>query len=501
MALRQHVARCACVATVDRATAVWSPTCAPRSAAIAVARRATRARALRPGRVDRSPGAPAVVCFPTTTAEVQACVRVARRHGRPFVARGAGTGLAGGAVPARRRRSSIVTTKMDRILVGRRRGAGRLGRARRAQPRPHRARSRRSASTSPPTRRASRRARSAATWPTTPAARTAWPTASPAPTSWPWRWCCPTARSPMLGGLDPEPAGLRPARRVRRQRGHAGHRHPHRRAPHAQPAGRRARCSLDFPSVDDAAATRGGDHRRRDRPGRAGDDGRGRMTRAVEDFVHAGFPTDAAAVLLVEVDGLPGGRGRRTPTSSRRSAGPHGARTVRVAADEAERAAAVEGPQVGVRRRRPHRAELLPARHRRARAPAWSRCCARSTRSPTRHDLHRDERLPRRRRQPAPAARVRRPRAGRARAGPRRRRRDRARRRSTAGGVLSGEHGIGLEKRDFMPLLFSAGRPRRAGPAARRVRPRRRRQPGQGAARRLAGCGDLAARCRTGAWV
>ncbi len=25
-----------------------------------------------------------------------------------------------------------------------------------------------------------------------------------------------------------------------------------------------------------------------------------------------------------------------------------------------------------------------------------------------------------------------------------------------AGGVLSGEHGIGLEKRDLMPLLFSA---------------------------------------------
>jgi glycolate oxidase len=25
-----------------------------------------------------------------------------------------------------------------------------------------------------------------------------------------------------------------------------------------------------------------------------------------------------------------------------------------------------------------------------------------------------------------------------------------------AGGVLSGEHGIGLEKRDYMPLIFSA---------------------------------------------
>ena len=49
-------------------------------------------------------GPAGVVCFPLSTAEVQACVRVARRHGRPFVARGSGTGLAGGAVPRRRRR-------------------------------------------------------------------------------------------------------------------------------------------------------------------------------------------------------------------------------------------------------------------------------------------------------------------------------------------------------------------------------------------------------------
>ena len=40
-----------------------------------------------------------VVCFPLSTEEVQACVRVAAAHGRPFVARGSGTGLAGGAVP------------------------------------------------------------------------------------------------------------------------------------------------------------------------------------------------------------------------------------------------------------------------------------------------------------------------------------------------------------------------------------------------------------------
>jgi len=31
----------------------------------------------------------AVVCFPLSTDEVRACVRVARAHGRPFTARGA----------------------------------------------------------------------------------------------------------------------------------------------------------------------------------------------------------------------------------------------------------------------------------------------------------------------------------------------------------------------------------------------------------------------------
>ena len=56
-----------------------------------------------------------VACFPLTTGEVAAAVRIARRHGRPFVARGSGTGLAGGAVPVGDP-LVIVTTKMDRIL-------------------------------------------------------------------------------------------------------------------------------------------------------------------------------------------------------------------------------------------------------------------------------------------------------------------------------------------------------------------------------------------------
>ncbi|HEX9644471.1 MAG TPA: FAD-linked oxidase C-terminal domain-containing protein [Acidimicrobiia bacterium] len=46
-----------------------------------------------------SRGDPAAVVLPASTGEVAACVKVARRHGVPIVARGAGTGLSGGAVP------------------------------------------------------------------------------------------------------------------------------------------------------------------------------------------------------------------------------------------------------------------------------------------------------------------------------------------------------------------------------------------------------------------
>src|SRR2546425_2737980 len=41
-----------------------------------------------------------VVVFPRSTEEVAAAVRLANAEGLPFVARGAGTGLAGGGLPA-----------------------------------------------------------------------------------------------------------------------------------------------------------------------------------------------------------------------------------------------------------------------------------------------------------------------------------------------------------------------------------------------------------------
>ncbi|MDG1696305.1 MAG: FAD-linked oxidase C-terminal domain-containing protein [Ilumatobacter sp.] len=60
-------------------------------------------------------GRAGIVCFAESTEDVQACVQVAADMGIPFMARGSGTGLAGGAVPPP---DAIVisTTKMNKIL-------------------------------------------------------------------------------------------------------------------------------------------------------------------------------------------------------------------------------------------------------------------------------------------------------------------------------------------------------------------------------------------------
>ena len=58
---------------------------------------------------------------------------------------------------------------------------------------------------------------------------------------------------------------------------------------------------------------------------------------AVEAYIHAGLPVDAAAVLLVEVVGLPNGLEADVERIVA-IAGEHGVGTVRVAQDEAERA-------------------------------------------------------------------------------------------------------------------------------------------------------------------
>ena len=62
-----------------------------------------------------TPSAPAVVCLPVSAAEVQACIRIARAHGRAITPRGSGTGLAGGAIPLDEP-VVITTTKMNKVL-------------------------------------------------------------------------------------------------------------------------------------------------------------------------------------------------------------------------------------------------------------------------------------------------------------------------------------------------------------------------------------------------
>jgi len=65
------------------------------------------------GTIERS--LPQAVVLPETTEQVAAAVRIARRHGLPVTARGSGTGLSGGAI-ACEGGLVIVTTRMNRIL-------------------------------------------------------------------------------------------------------------------------------------------------------------------------------------------------------------------------------------------------------------------------------------------------------------------------------------------------------------------------------------------------
>ncbi len=92
---------------------------------------------------------------------------------------------------------------------------------------------------------------------------------------------------------------------------------------------------LDFESIDAAAATVSGIIAVGILPA-ALEMMDAEITRAVEDFVGAGYPRDAEAVLLVELDGLEGGVDEQV-RSVERIGHEHGARSVRVARDETER--------------------------------------------------------------------------------------------------------------------------------------------------------------------
>ena len=177
------------------------------------------------------------------------------------------------------------------------------------------------------------------------------------------------------------------------------------------------------------------------------------ISAAVEAAFHFGFPLDAGAVLFIEVDGLEARSTTRREQIVAICQSP-GAREVRRATDRERTAAAVEVPQAGVRRDRPLEPQLLHAGRRRAAHEAAAHPGASSPTAAPAHgirivnvfhagdgNIHPillfDER---------DADQV-----------------DRVlaasdeilERVHRLGGSVTGEHGIGVEKINFMPKLFT----------------------------------------------
>ena len=273
------------------------------------------------------------VCWPRTTQEVAAAVRVARDHERPFVARGSGTGLAGGATPLDDP-VVIVTTEMNRVLevdadqrvAWVQPGVLNLDLSRAVAP-------------------------FAVHYAPDPSSQQACTIGGNVGTNAGGPHCLsegvtsthvvaieavlPDGDIAMLGGLEPDTPGYDLRGCFIGSEGTMGiaARVAVRLTPDP-PAVATMLCA--FASVDDAAATVSGVIAAGVLPA-ALEMMDAKITAAVEDFVHAGFPRDAQAVLLVEVDGLPAGVAEHVATISD-IARAHHATSVRVAADGNERA-------------------------------------------------------------------------------------------------------------------------------------------------------------------
>ena len=209
---------------------------------------------------------------------------------------------------------------------------------------------------------------------------------------------------------------------------------------------------LDFTSVEDCAATVSGIIASGVIPAALEMMDR-LVTRAIENYVHAGYPTDAEALLLVELDGVEESVSAQAEEVEAAARG-NGVRNIRVARTEDERALLWKGRKAAFGAT----AQVAPNYH-------LHDCVVPRTRLAEvlvgvydivrRHDLkvlnvfHAGDGnlhplLAFDRREPGALERV------------LQASEEIVRLCVDAGGALSGEHGIGLEKRDFMPLVFSA---------------------------------------------
>jgi glycolate oxidase len=432
------------------------------------------------------------VCFPTSTEEVRACVEVANRHSIPFVARGSGTGLAGGAVPPE---GAIVvsTAKMNRVL-----SVDPL--ARRAWVEPgvlNLDLSRQVAchglhfAPDPSSQQTCSIGGNVANNSGGPHCLSEGVTAAHILAI---EVVLPDGTVTVLGGEDPEPLGYDLRGAFVGSEGMFGiaTRICVRLTPDPP-----ATCTMlmDFDSVEAGASTVSAVIAAGIVP--AAMEMMDRLClEAVEAYIHAGLPLDAAAALLVEVVGLPHGVDDDA-ARVRRIATDHGVRHIRIAGDEEERALLWKGRKSAfgaIARIKPNyylHDTVVPRRE----LPG---VLAQVYEIAARHELlvlnvfHAGDGnlhplLVFDAREPGVMKRVQA--AG----------EEIVRASVAAGGVLSGEHGIGLEKRDLMPLLFTPIDLDAQGRLRTAFDPRGLANPGK-VLPSPARCGDLQA-VPEGAWI
>ena len=393
-------------------------------------------------------GATQVVCLPESTAEVQACVRIAHGHGTPFVARGSGTGLSGGAVPLDGA-VVIATSKMDRVI-----SVDHVNRQAWVQPGVLNLDLSRQLvhlgvhfAPDPSSQQTCSIGGNVANNSGGPHCLAEGVTASHVLAV---RVVLPDGTLTTLGGEDPEPIGYDLRGVFVGSEGMLGiATEICVRLTQNPPAVET--MLMDFATVDDGAATVSGIIASGIVPA-AVEMMDQLCLGAVEGYIHAGLPVDAAAALLVEVVGLPEGL-RADVERIVAIAEQHHVRTVRVAADEEERALLWKGRKSAfgaIARIKPNyylHDTVVP----RSKLPA---VLAQVYDIARRHDLqvlnvfHAGDGnlhplLVYDAREPGATERVHHAGAEIVRAS------------VAAGGVLSGEHGIGLEKRDYMSLMFS----------------------------------------------
>jgi glycolate oxidase len=437
-------------------------------------------------------GGASVVCFPQSTDEVQAAVRAARRHGVPFVARGAGTGLAGGAVPLDGA-LVVVTTKMNRVL-----SVDEVNRTAWVQPgvlnldlTREMARCGLHFAPDPSSQQSCSIGGNVANNSGGPHCLADGVTASHVLAA---EVVLPDGDLVVLGGEEPEVEGLDLRGVFVGSEGMLGIATALCVRLTQNPPDVRTML-MDFDTVEAGAQTVSAIIADGMVP--AALEMMDRLcVQAVEEYIHAGLPTDAAALLLVEVSGLPHGVAADTDRIVQIGRA-HGARSVRVAADEAERQLLWKGRKTAfgaIARIKPNyylHDTVVPRRM----LPEVLRAVYEIV---ERHGLlvlnvfHAGDGnlhplLVFDKREPGVMERVHA--AG----------EEIVRVSVEAGGVLSGEHGIGLEKRDFMPLMFGPDDLAAQESVRRAFDPERLSNPGK-VLPSPAACGDVQ-HVPTGAWV